>query len=465
MKTYRCCSSAHRRELLTEARKRVAPTPSPINVALADATLEAAGKALLRANRVGRLVKAIYQRRWRAFVASDKLDASLLTQGLRAELEAAIRRELIATANATAAVTMRAVADVVPVEALLIVHRREEELRKLSVPGVVKEGPQLDYSGDETSKDATETANAFVSLPTAAATKALVDEPFNGEAWTDRLKNWLPVEADIAREVSNGLSLGKSNREIAQALLPLVNDVAYKAERIARTEVHRVNVTAQMRSVDKALGPAIEGWRYTATLDDRTSQEHAALDGRIYPRGAEKPRLPSRPNCRCTYTPVMKSYADLGVPASMASILDEPFGGRAAQTWNKITKSMEGTALANDSRYPQWFNAQPIAKQREILGQRTFDAAQPKSGGKAVWSKAIAARGIAPPPPQTFDAPPPQPKFLGPIPGSNPDPEIPLIQIPPTPGAPPEKDEPIPAPPAGFKPTPARKRKRRRPTA
>ncbi len=279
------------------------------------------------ADRIARELDAIYRRRWMAFLKAKQPDPGIITDGLERELDAATARVLADMANASSRATLEAVARSVPGEALLAIHAPNEIVVAESM--TESGGQVLAKFVSDFGKRAQRIANSFLRLPTQEEVARLVFEPFEGQTWTQRMRNWLPVEEDIATEIKDGLALGNSRQDIARAILPLVDGSRYKAIRIARTEVHRVNVTAQMRSVDQALGDAVEAWRYTATRDSRVSEEHLKLDGKVYKRGDPKPKLPSRPNCRCVYSPVMKSWDSFGLPPAVAAALKAPFGGRA----------------------------------------------------------------------------------------------------------------------------------------
>lgn len=308
--------------MLHEAQRKTA------NQALGASTRVAQDDATRRAEAVSRALDAIVRERWSRFIRAKKLDAKILTAGLRAELEAAIEDALRGMATSSATDTLRSIAKSVPGEALLVVNKRRKLVTIREAALHESGGTVLAQFAKAASDAARKAASEFLKLPSVAEVTKLIFEPFNGESWTDRLRNWLPVEKDLAKEIANGLSLGKSRQEIARAIRPLVDGSRSAAIRIARTEAHRVNVTAQMRSVTQALGPAVEGWVYVATNDSRVSEEHWALNGTVYGRNEKKPLLPSRPGCRCVYSPIMRSWDSFGLPPEVAAILKKPFGGR-----------------------------------------------------------------------------------------------------------------------------------------
>lgn len=294
------------------------------NAAAKKSTKATQDAASLRAERAAGEVDAIYRRRWGAFLRSPTLDIGILLGHLDTELNISISQNLSAQVVDTASTTLGAIAAAVPAEALLVIHKRPIH----PMVHTLHEGFEdlAAAVGNAVQKAAYE----FIKLPTLADVTRIVFAPFNGETWTQRLRNWIPQQHEIAVEIANGISLGKSRQEIARALLPIMETSRSSATRLAVTEVHRCNVTAQMQSVTQALGPAIEEWIYTATHDARVSPEHLALDGTRYKRGEPKPMLPSRPRCRCVYRPGMRAWESFGLPASVAASLRKSFPSSAA---------------------------------------------------------------------------------------------------------------------------------------
>lgn len=298
------------------------------NAAAKTATHAAQDSATLRAERAAGEVDAIYRRRWGAFLKSPTFDTRILLGHLDGELNLSIHGHLSAQVNETAETTLGAIARVVPADALLVIHKRP--IHPIVHPLHESIEQFANFFAGKSSETASKAAYEFIKLPSLADVTRIVFAPFNGETWTQRLRNWIPQQNDIAREVASGISLGRSRQEIARVLLPIVENSRVAAVRIARTETHRVNVTAQMQSMTQALGNAIEEWIYTATDDARVSPEHWALNGTRYKRNEPKPLLPSRPNCRCVYRPAMRAWESFGLPSNVAAALRKSFPNAAA---------------------------------------------------------------------------------------------------------------------------------------
>lgn len=119
------------------------------------------------------------------------------------------------------------------------------------------------------------------------------------------------LKKKITAQVSRGISTGMSFQQVAQQLAGYTNIGFNNAVRIARTEGHRVQVQSSMDACYKAQekgADIVKMW--DATLDARTRESHAAVDGEI--RELDKPfsnglMFPGDPsgraseviNCRC----------------------------------------------------------------------------------------------------------------------------------------------------------------------
>lgn len=146
--------------------------------------------------------------------------------------------------------------------------------------------------------------------------------------------------AKIARSVSH--ALGVSQNEAVRLARTMIQRVSNDAARLAYSEnQHLVGSTQWM-----------------ASLDDRTCALCGANDGRIYDV-SEMPILPAHYLCRCFLAPVVKSWRELGIPASKAN--------------DDIRRLFDGEPAARET-YAEWLDRQPAGTQKEILGAARYEA-------------------------------------------------------------------------------------------
>jgi len=83
-----------------------------------------------------------------------------------------------------------------------------------------------------------------------------------------------------------------------------------EAETIARTAITHFSNAAR-NEVWQANSDILEGLRWTATLDGRTSRICSSLDGKVFPLDGGR-RPPAHPNCRSVMVPVLDGVGILG---------------------------------------------------------------------------------------------------------------------------------------------------------
>lgn len=119
------------------------------------------------------------------------------------------------------------------------------------------------------------------------------------------------LKRKIAAQVTRGISTGMSFQQVAQQLAGETRVGYNNAIRIARTEGHRIQTTAAMDAMHTAKdkgADVVKQW--DATLDARTRESHAMVDGEIreldkpFSNGLDFPGDPSGGasevvNCRC----------------------------------------------------------------------------------------------------------------------------------------------------------------------
>jgi len=128
----------------------------------------------------------------------------------------------------------------------------------------------------------------------------------DGQNWDDRLRHWEePTQDHIRSQLIQGMSADEGVPKLRRRLLPIVGDIRYKAQRIARTEGRRMAEIGQDDAWNEA-SDLIDGFQVLAAFS-HTRPEHAARHGTIYRQKADGsyvadngdllPILPDAPNC------------------------------------------------------------------------------------------------------------------------------------------------------------------------
>jgi len=147
--------------------------------------------------------------------------------------------------------------------------------------------------------------------------KWLTVAPPGGKSWDERLRSWVEkTRAAMLTQITQGLAAGETPDQIEKRLRPFADGLAYKSERLARTEACRVAERANLAMCDQ-LGTMVAGQQIFAVMDEWTRPHHAARHGRTYWRqpdgvyrddqGNPLPELPDEPNCRCMTVPVLNT--------------------------------------------------------------------------------------------------------------------------------------------------------------
>lgn len=156
--------------------------------------------------------------------------------------------------------------------------------------------------------------------------RALVNEPFQGAMFSDRIGL---ITDGMAQDIKDGLlqSLinGESMADAAVRVDDIIGDTstwANRAEMIARTEIMRAQNLGRDYVYDQN-SDVVEGTEWISTSDGRLCEWCERRDGmsdeeiRNTESGDDpfgnSTEQPSHPNCRCTKAPKMKSWSDLGI--------------------------------------------------------------------------------------------------------------------------------------------------------
>ena len=190
----------------------------------------------------------------------------------------------------------------------------------------------------------------------------------NGKVLEKSFRGLAVAQAELfAKTVRNGLLTGESTDKIARRLkgrlrfgqrgsvrqvVQAGGDSTSMANRqvmaVVRTSINQVANTASQQ-VYEANQDITSKYRYTATLDSKTSAICRALDGREFEYG-KGPTPPQHFNCRSTTVPVI-DYEALGFTPPKP-------GKRAAQ----------GGMVPDTQSYGQWLNDQSKEVKADVLG-------------------------------------------------------------------------------------------------
>lgn len=117
------------------------------------------------------------------------------------------------------------------------------------------------------------------------------------------------MRARLKRELTDGLVQGDNPKTMARKMRDILdptkkNNVAFRAERIARTEIIRAHSEGQLDAMErmgvKEVGVQVE---FKTAGDDRVCAKCAGLDGEIFKIDKAHGIIPVHPLCRCAFLP------------------------------------------------------------------------------------------------------------------------------------------------------------------
>lgn len=169
---------------------------------------------------------------------------------------------------------------------------------------------------------------ADLSLPNANQIEAALStnimqlEPTKGYTIRSALAEFGSRKAQqIVQVIRDGTVLGETTQAIIQGIMDLGSVQKRQAATLARTITNHVATQAR----DLTMGDnrdILEGYKWVATLDGRTSLICASRDGKIFPIADDSPKPPAHFNCRSTISFAVKPEFDLGadLPGTRSSI-------------------------------------------------------------------------------------------------------------------------------------------------
>jgi SPP1 gp7 family putative phage head morphogenesis protein len=202
-----------------------------------------------------------------------------------------------------------------------------------------------------------------VKPPPAQVRAAALARPFQGRL----LKEWgKDLEASAFAKVRDSIRIGFVEGETIDQLVRRIRGTRKENYKDGILEINRRNAEAVVRTavahtaqsarddVFAANADIVKGWKFTATLDARTSAVCRGLDGKVFDLG-KGPKPPRHFNCRSVSTPVLKSWREMGI-----DIEETP-------NPKNIRASLNGQVPASET-YDSWLRKQPIEFQNEVLG-------------------------------------------------------------------------------------------------
>lgn len=201
-----------------------------------------------------------------------------------------------------------------------------------------------------------------LNAPTELQIKSILNnQPFSGrtmDEWFSSIGE--ATRKNVTQEVKTGMINGESIDDIVRRIRGtraggftdgVMSTTTRHAETIARSSViHTSNYSAQQ--LYKKNSDVVKGVQWVATLDTRTCEVCAGLDGETY-SVTKGERPPVHPGCRCFMAPVTRSWKEMGINAR------EMTPGQRA--------SMNGQRPATMT-YNEWLKDQDFEVVKEALG-------------------------------------------------------------------------------------------------
>lgn len=162
----------------------------------------------------------------------------------------------------------------------------------------------------------------------------------------------------IGDELAKSVALGEDIEEASRRLVGKFGTSIEHARVVSRSAIHANALDVRMQFLEENED-VFDGMLYVATLDDRTCPICGPYDGEefpIRPGSGESagPEIPQHPRCRCTYTPVVSSWEDIGLdpkylpPGTRASMNGEVPDTLTYTDWLAAQESAEGESWMLD---------------------------------------------------------------------------------------------------------------------
>lgn len=210
-----------------------------------------------------------------------------------------------------------------------------------------------------------------VGAPTRTEMRAIVSaRPFEGKLLREHVRTWSArTRALVERQVNLGIVQGSSIDEIVRGVRGtragkfrdgVLHISRRNAEAMVRTSVNAISNFARQETF-RENSDLLTGEMFVATLDDRTTQICASLDGKVTNVG-DPPLPPMHFRCRSNKTPVLRKFSEM-----FPGLQEPPEGTRAAKMYDQLREGLGGQ-VPESLTYGRWLRMQPVAVQDEILG-------------------------------------------------------------------------------------------------
>lgn len=136
----------------------------------------------------------------------------------------------------------------------------------------------------------------------------------------------------------NGITRGDNVRVIGRELAKAANIPAWRAQRIARTEIFGAYTDASERQMRESK--VVESWVWTCQLATACGA-CLAMHGQVFD---VKQSMKKHPNCHCDCIPVPKSFSDLGLPPFLDDLYPDTFQPEEMQ--RQALSQIEGKSVA-----------------------------------------------------------------------------------------------------------------------
>ena len=157
----------------------------------------------------------------------------------------------------------------------------------------------------------------------------------------------------IAQMISDGVTLGETTPVIARNLGGLINTLHRRQlDTLVRTITNHSSSMAR-KEVYSANSDIMDGYRWVATLDNRTTLICGGRDGKVFPDVPGSPLPPAHWGCRSTTIPVINPKYDIG---------SKLHGQRPAKSSGGVEQ------VSGRTTYGGWLKKQPVEFVDEALG-------------------------------------------------------------------------------------------------